>query len=351
MIEIELPYEMRAQFVPFQLILRSNDGTGEFSGMARAYGRNRNKLYLESYLFSETTDFFVNIEGNYLTTFDQPFHDNTFKWITPVKHSQTRENPISYDMVRLLPHGMESDLGFSDGHFTEVRTMNRVDLCMFFKFSQRTSVLVPIVHFEAKFPTLNDRVYGMHVNGYGTCFLPEHRLHTIDPPKVTIQEDNRLVVRAYPGSLPFHDIVIQAQVSYYSMDETERVRQFEKPIIMSTSSISHSDIQISNIEIYDAFYQNMYQLFNQYNIVLKQHNDRSDYDEYRPTPLKLTLDFTLTNRSVEVSNMDLFNQLDQYDRRYLYPRRKGFRIALFANNFVNDYDGPYDVTPDFTQYI
>ena len=131
------------------------------------------------------------------------------------------------------------------------------------------------------------------------------------------------------------------------------IHYFEKPFIRSDSDITHSKIQIQNLLIHNAFdtKTNEYRLFNAYNIILSSQNELGDYDQYRPAPLELTLDFLLTNRTVEVSNIELFNQFDQIDRRYLYPRSKPFHIHLRATNFVDEFDGPFDLTPDFTQYI
>ena len=346
-IEIELPYAMRASYVPFQVILRPNDGSGEFSGMARAYGKNRNKLYVESYLFQDTL--YVSIEGNYLTTFDQPYRDKPIKWITPVRYNRVKV--MHLDNVSLLTEVPGSDLGFSDGYGYETRTLNRVDLALRFVFSQRTTQHVPVIRFVTHFPVLNDRVYGTHVNGYATCYLPEHRMFTTKSPRVTIQGENTLEVYATMGPLLFHDVVIQAHVSYYSTDNVVRIHPFEKPIVRSTSTLTNSEIAISDIHIYDAIHNDQYRLMNRYNVVLTQRNKQSDYDTFRPVPLQLTLNFDLFDNTLEVSRISLFNQLDQYDRRYLYPQRKQFHIKLSAINFIHEYDGPYDITPDFTQYI
>lgn len=346
-IEILLPYNMRAQYVPFRVILRPNDGSGEFSGMARAYGKNVNKLYVESYLFQDT--FYISIEGNYLTTFDQPYMDKQIRWVTPAKFNHTKI--LHFNNVRLLTEVSGSDLGFNDGYAYETRTLNRVDLALRFVFSQRTSQHVPVMRFVAEFPVLNERVYGTRVKGYATCYLPEHRVFTTHPPIVTISEANQLDVFVKIGSLLFHDVVVQAHVSYYLTNDTIRVNHFEKPIIRADSSLALSQITISNLHMYDAMYNDTYRLFNRYNVILVQRNHVSDYDSYRPVPLQLMMRFDLNNHILEVSNIALFNQLDQFDRRYLYPRSKLFYIKLFVKNFVNEYDGPYDITPDYTQLI
>lgn len=346
-IEITLPYEMRATYVPFQVILRPNDMSGEFSGMARAYGKNSNILYVESHLFINSL--YVSIEGTYLTTFDKPYQNKQIKWITPARYNRLKLMHLSD--VRLLSEVPRSDLGFSDGYGYETRTLNRVDLTLRFVFRQRTTQHVPEIRFVAEFPVLNDSVYGTHVNGYADCHLPEHRVYTTKPPQVVIRGKNRLEVYVKIGSLYFHEAVIHAQVSYYSADETKRVHPFEKPVIRSSGTLNNSEITITNIRMYDAIHNDTYRLLNQYNVLLSQNNHANDYDTYSNVPLQLTLHFDLEDQVLEVSNIDLFNQTDQYNRRYLYPRRKMFYMKLSVHNFVHEYDGPYDLLPDFTQYI
>lgn len=350
---ITLPYAMRAEYVPFQIILRPNDGSGEFSGMARAYATDGNKLYVESYLFEDSNSFFINIEGNYLTRFDEDFNGTSFTWITPVKYGNSKDIAINHDMVQLVSEHAGSDVGFSDGHCVEYRSFNRVDLHLRFRFSQRTSTIIPEIRFTVELPTRSDTIHGTVVRGYGACYLPEHRVHTTKPPDVKVQGQTFMDIRAYTGSLLFHDVDLYAHVSYFIHNDEQVIHHFEKPFVRSTSDITNSNIQIHNLEIHDAFDPNTdeYHLFKKYNVILSSQNELDDYDTYRPVPLELTLNFLLTNRTVEVSNIELFNQYDQFDRRYLYPRSKPFHIHLRATNFVDEYDGPFDLTPDFTQYI
>lgn len=350
---ITLPYVIRAEYVPFQIILRPNDGSGEFSGMARAYATDGNKLYMESYLFNDSDSFFINVEGNYLTRFDEKFNDTSFTWITPVKFGNAKDIAINHDMVQLVSDHPGSDIGFSDGHCVEYRSFNRVDLHLRFRFSQRTSTSIPELRFTVELPTRSDTIHGALVSGYGACYLPEHRVHTTKHPDVKVTGRTFMDIRSYIGSLLFHDVDLYAHVSYFIHNDDQLIHYFEKPFIRSDSDITHSKIQIQNLLIHNAFdtKTNEYRLFNAYNIILSSQNELGDYDQYRPAPLELTLDFLLTNRTVEVSNIELFNQFDQFDRRYLYPRSKPFHIHLRATNFVDEFDGPFDLTPDFTQYI
>ena len=350
---ITLPYAMRVEYVPFQIILRPNDGSGEFSGMARAYATDGNKLYIESYLFEDSESFFINIEGNYLTRFDEKFNDTSFTWITPVKYGNSKDIAINHDMVQLVSDHPGSDIGFSDGHCVEYRSFNRVDLHLRFRFSQRTNTSIPELRFTAELPTRSDTIHGALVSGYGASYLPEHRVHTTKHPDVKVTGRTLVDIRAYIGSLMFHDMDLYAHVSYFIHNDEQVIHHFEKPFVRSDADITHSQIRIHNLQIHDAFDPNTneYRLFNRYNIIMESQNELDDYDQYRPAPLELTLDFLLTNRTVEVSNIELFNQFDQFDRKYLYPRSKPFHIHLRATNFVDEYDGPFDLTPDFTQYI
>lgn len=349
---ITLPYAMRAEYVPFQIILRPNDGSGEFSGMARAYA-TENKLYVESYLFEDSDSFFINVEGNYLTRFDERFNDTSFTWITPVKFGNVKDIAINHDMVQLVSDHPRSDIGFSDGHCVEYRSFNRVDLHLRFRFSQRTSTSIPELRFTAALPTGSDTIHGALASGYGACYLPEHRVHTTKPPDVKVSGQTLVDIRAYIGSLLFHDVDLYAHVTYFNNNDDHVIHHFEKPFVRSDADITHSQIRVNHLQIHDAFDPSAqeYRLFNNYNLILESQNELDDYDQYRPAPLELTLNFLLTNRTVEVSNIELFNQFDQFDRRYLYPRSKPFHIHLRATNFVDEYDGPFDLTPDFTQYI
>lgn len=344
-LEIPLPYAMRAAYVPFQSILRNGQ---EFTGMPRSYGRN-GRLYIESHLLHDSPQFYVNVEGTYLTRFDQPFKNVPIRWITPVRYGNRTEAAVSHDMVTVNPV-LGSDLGFNRGKVFITRSLNRVDMMMEIYFSQRTRVNIPEIRFEVDLSVLNERVFGP-VNGYGACYLPEHGMYTVRPPRVRVTDQHRVQVRAFIGFVLFHDVLIHAHMSFFSSNNAEQVRQFEKPIVRANSTLNMSNISIHDLVLYDAYFQGEYRLYNRYNVVLRSRRETSDYHTYRHVPLEVTMTFKLQNQTVTVSNIHLFNQLDQNDKRYLYPRRKLFHIKLYAYNYREDYEGPFTLTPDFTENL
>ena len=93
------------------------------------------------------------------------------------------------------------------------------------------------------------------------------------------------------------------------------------------------------------------ELFHTYNMKFQLVNDKAAYQEYRFAPLTLTLQHTLAFQTLTIFDIRLYNQLDDQNVQYLYPRRKEYTMRIHATNFRDSYGTPYTLTPDFSNYL
>jgi hypothetical protein len=78
--------------------------------------------------------------------------------------------------------------------------------------------------------------------------------------------------------------------------------------------------------------------------------NNKEYQEYRFTPLVLDLKHALSFQTLTIFDIRLYNQLDDQNVKYLYPRRKEYHMRIHATNYKDDYE-VYNLTPDFSLNI
>lgn len=359
-IQIDLPFHVRASFVPFQMILKEIDN--DSSGMGRAYAKNGNTLYVESYLLQNITNpVYINVHGHYLTNFSEPHRDTPITWVTPMKVEYPGRTLLSTDMLTLLNIPANSDIGFHEGVAYFHRVDERVDVSMSVTFRQRTGTIIPRLSCVIDFPLTKDTLVHQHNVGYGSTYLPEYRTHVVKPPNIRMKQTDRsiqFVIDAYVGYKPFHECTVFVNVTYF-IQPLQNIHKFVKPILTGNTSIqSYSTINLSNINMYDThlFNTNKDTLLDMYNLKINAVNElRNEYTEYTFTDMSISVDSNLTNDRYEMSNIVLYNQVDQHGRTYLYPRRKLFHMQIRMLNKANEYEGydqpngGYELLPDFTQ--
>lgn len=348
-LSIDMPYSIRAEYVPFQATLKEVVSS-DFSGMASAYGLRGNKIFVESSLF-RNLPIEISIRGQYLTSLDDPFVENKpFIWITPMRYDTNNEIRLNRDMVRMRDVPTGSDLGFSDGHLSWTRVQDRVDITGYVRFSQRTSVDISIVRCDIDIPvtleTLNVRSHG-----YGATYATEHSRFLSDRPIITVQKKEpkfQMIIDAPTRRVPFHDLVVQLQVSLFTTPR-RNIHHLEKPIIQSNLKVVKKKIIVSGVRLFDTWAPK--ELFHTYNMKFQLVNDKAAYQEYRFAPLTLTLQHTLAFQTLTIFDIRLYNQLDDQNVQYLYPRRKEYTMRIHATNFRDSYGTPYTLTPDFSNYL
>ena len=348
-LSIDMPYSIRAEYVPFQATLKELVSS-DFSGMASVYGLCGNKIFVESSLF-RNLPIEISIRGQYLTSLDDPFVENKpFIWITPMRYDTNNEIRLNRDMVRMRDVPTGSDLGFSDGHLSWTRVQDRVDITGYVRFSQRTSVDISIVRCDIDIPvtleTLNVRSHG-----YGATYATEHNRFLSDRPIITVQKKEpkfQMIIDAPTRRVPFHDLVVQLQVSLFTTPR-RNIHHLEKPIIQSKLKVVKKKIIVSDVRLFDTWAPK--ELFHTYNMKFQLVNDKAAYQEYRFAPLTLTLQHTLAFQTLTIFDIRLYNQLDDQNVQYLYPRRKEYTMRIHATNFRDSYGTPYTLTPDFSTYL
>lgn len=360
-VQIELPFHVRASFVPFQIILKEIDN--DFSGMGRAYANNGNTLYIESYLLQNiTTPVYINVHGHYLSSFSEPHRTTPITWVTPMNVEYPGTMELSTDMLTLLTlPPVNSDIGFHDGVVHFHRVDERVDVSMSVTFRQRTDVVIPQLSCVVDLPLTKDTLTHQYNVGYGSTYLPEYRTHVVKPPNVRMKQIDQTIqfmIDAYVGYKPFHECTVVVNVTYF-VKPLQNIHKFIKPILTGDTSIhEYSTINLSNIDMYDThlFDTNKDALMDMYNLKIDAVNElRNEYTEYTFTDLTLASDSHLRNDLFEMNNIVLFNQLDQNGRTYLYPRRKLFHVVIQMLDMVHEYEGHdqpnggYELLPDFTQ--
>jgi hypothetical protein len=358
-VQIELPFHVRASFVPFNCTCKLVDA---FSGMGRAYAKRGNTLYIESYLLRNiTTPVFLNVHGHYLTHFSEPHGDTAITWVTPMNVEYPGKTELSADMITLKNPPIDSDIGFHDGEVYFHRVDERVDVSMSVTFRQRTDVVIPHLSCFVDLPLTKDTLTHMHNVGYGSTYLPEYRTHVVKPPNVRMKQMSqtiRFMIDAYVGYKPFHECTVLVNVTYF-VKPLQNIHKFIKPILTGTTSIhDYSTINLSNIDMYDTHLFDTHKdtLLDVYNLNINAVNElRNEYTEYTFTDLTLTADSHLRNDRFEMSNIVLYNQSDQNGNTYLYPRRKLFHVVVQMLDMVHEYEGSdqpnggYELLPDFTQ--
>lgn len=352
MLTIDLPYSIRAEYVPFQATLKETDST-DFSGMARAYGRRGRKVFVESYVFQELP-MYINIRGQYLSSLDEPFIDKPFTWITPMRYDTNHNVYLNRDMVRMREVPTRSDLGFSDGHLSWTCVQDRVDITGYVRFSQRTSVDVPVVRCDIDIPITLERLHARS-HGYGATYAIEHNRFLSDRPVITVRPEFpkfQMAIDARTRRVPFHDIVVQLQVSLF-VTPRHNIHNLEKPNVQSHLEIVNNNILISNVRLFDTWAPKS--LLHTYNMDIRLVNDNNAYQQYRFTPLTMTLQHTLSFQTLTIFDIRLYNQMDDQHVQYLYPRRKEYNMTIHAKNYLNDsengYEGPFELTPDLSTYL
>ena len=359
-IEIDLPFYVRAPFVPFSCICKDTD---EFSGMGRAYAKRGYTLYIESFLLQNITKpVYVNIHGPYLTRFSEPHRATPIKWVTPMHFQYPGKTELSTDMLTLKNTPADSDIGFHEGMAYFNRVDERVDMAMSVTFRQRTGVVIPRLSCVIDFPLTKDTLTHQYNVGYGSTYLPEYRTHVVKPPDVRLKQKTdqtmQFAIDAYVGYKPFHECTVLVNVTYF-VKPLQTIHKFNKPVLTGRTSISdHYTINVSNIDMYDThlFDTNKHALLDMYTLKINAVSElRNEYTEYTFTDLTLAIDSNLRYDRFEMSNIVLYNQLDQNAQMYLYPRSKLFHIKIRMLNKVDEYDGydqpngGYELLPDFTQ--
>jgi hypothetical protein len=352
MISIDLPYTIRADHVPFQATLKETESS-DFSGMVRAYGRRGKKLYIESYVFRELPSE-LHIHGQYVTLFDEPFVDRFFQnprpftWITPMRYDTSHDSYLNRDMVHMLDVPDGSDLGFSDGFLTWTRVQDRVDLTGFVRFRQRTGGMsIPVVRCDIDLPfTL--AIPNTRSHGYGATYATEYQKFLTERPRVWIRHNFRMHIDAPTSRLLFHEVVVQFHVSLF-IARPSQPHSLEKPVVKAISEVENATVKISGIRMFDTW--DPQTLFHTYNMNFRIINGRDEYQEYRFVPLTLELQYRLEHRQLDIFDIRMYNQLDDEQVEYLYPRRKEYHMRIHARNYSDEYQGPFELTPDFSTYL
>jgi hypothetical protein len=348
-LSIDMPYAIRAEYVPFQATIKEL-GSSDFSGMASTYGLRGNKIFVESSVF-KNLPIEINIRGQYLTSLDDPFVENKpFIWITPMRYDTNNKIHLNRDMVRMRDVPTGSDLGFSDGHLSWTRVQDRVDIMGYVRFSQRTSVDISIVRCDIDIPVTLETLYARS-HGYGATYATEHSRFLSDRPIITVQKKEpkfQMTIDAPTRRVPFHDLVVQLQVSLFTTPR-RNIHHLEKPVVQSKLKVVKNKILVSDIRLFDTWAPK--ELFHTYNMNFQLVNDKAAYQEYRFAPLTLTLQHTLAFQTLTIFDIRLYNQLDDQNLQYLYPRRKEYTMKIRATNSQDDYEGPFDISPDFSTYL
>ena len=359
MLTIDLPYSIiRAEHVvPFQATLKETNST-DFSVMARAYGTG-NKVFVESHVFQELPAE-INIQGQYLTSFNEPFLDKSFNnpraftWITPMRYDTNHGVHLNGDMVHMrddVPTGSTTDLGFSDGHLSWTRVQDRVDITGYVRFRQERQNHVDVVRCDVDIPfTLETLLPHARSHGYGATYATEHNRFLSDRPIITVRPDLpefQMAIDARTRRVPFYELVVQFQVSLFVVSPRRRIHHLEKPIVQSNLEVVNNAIHVSGVRLFDTW--NPSTLFHTYNMNLRSVNNK-EYQEYRFTPLALDLKHALSFQTLTIFDIRLYNQLDDQNVQYLYPRRKEYHMRIHATNYKDDYE-VYNLTPDFSQYL
>lgn len=354
MLNIDLPYSITrtGYVVPFQAMLKETDST-DFSGMARAYGTG-NKVFVESNVFQELP-VEISIHGQYLASFDEPFLDKSFNnplaftWITPMRYDTNHGVHLNRDMVYMRDVPTGSDLDFSDGHLSWTRVQDRVDITGYVRFRQWTRADVPVVRCDIDIPLTLDTLHARS-NGYGATFATEHNRFLSDRPIITMRPalpKFQMAIDAPTRRVQFYDLVVQLHVSLF-VTPRRHIHHLEKPIVKSSLEVVNHAILISGIRLFDTW--NPATLSHTYNMNIRSVNDKKAYHEYRLIPHILTLQHALSFQTLTIFDIRLYNQLDDQDVQYLYPRRKEYHMRINATNYKDDYE-VYELTPDFSQYI
>lgn len=356
MIEIDLPYPIVADHVPFQANLKETE-SADFSGMVRAYGRRGHRVFVESYVFRELPNELI-IRGQYVTSPDAPLLDTSFQnprpftWITPMRHDTFHETYLNRDMVetRDVPDG--SDLGFSDGYLHWTRVQNRMDLSGWIRFRQRTHHAIERIRCDVRVPLSNVTFFSAS-HGYGATYMTEYRQFLTERPNVVLEPDAVIRIDASTQRvLFFHEAVVQFHVSVFVVLPSEP-HALEKPVVQATTTVENKDVHVTDIRLFDTW--NPKTLFHTYQMDFRILNDRDTYQEYRFVPLTLELQYRLEHKQLDLFDIRLYNQLDEAQVEYLYPRRQEYSIHLHATNYLLDeedgYQGPFELTPDFSTYL
>lgn len=408
---VKLPFESRAQACVFQMVVLDEE-TNEFSGMGRAYAIEA-WLYVECFLFAganqdqeqdQTSSSFpvlrVNVQGNYMTRYSAPVELPLTpqgvvvpKWITPTKSSHVRFTHLNRNMMTKLngEHDnahVHTDLGFHKGSVRWVRSgsSSRFDAFVRVTFRQRTDVALSSFTAHIELPCNDTSLYGTEsesdgvvYHGYGETTLPEFGRIMQRKPEIAIIENQadtgsgsgsgslqlRLRVPVDPA-LRFHEVVVQGQVSFFEGESNRfrRNRSLQRPVVRAKTDQTGGSIFVRSVGLLDsaaaaaaaaATSDHKQQLLDQYRIVVGAKNRRDRYQTYtfvrNDEGLVLSIRPELLNRTLRLYDTSLHNQTDQAGRRFLYPRYEPRILHITSTNYRQTYDGPYDLLPDFTQYI